>query len=250
LKFPGPGDPEAAVMVRFWAVLARHLARHDPERVFLEVANEPSLENPLDWYEVETRNLAAMRENAPRHTLIAGYNLRSARNEWNGIKALTLFPVVADRNVVYNFHYYNPMTLTHQGAPWVKSAASKLQGVPYPAGPDTVGPVIAQTTDASAKKMLERYGSEQWNRERIFRELKVAADWADQHHVRVTCNEFGVYRNVAPPAARAAWTRDVRESLEKLGLGWTIWNSSFGFLQREGGELKADPGILSALGLQ
>ena len=65
-----------------------------------------------------------------------------------------------------------------------------------------------------------------------------------------TCNEFGVYRKVAPLSARIAWTRDVRESLEKLGIGWTIWDSTFGFLSRQEGQTKLDEDILKALGLQ
>ena len=88
-------------MVKFWGALARHLAQHDPERVFLEVANEPGLDNPLDWYAVEVRVLKAMRERAPRHTLIAGYNMRASKNDWDGVRALTLFPEIADQNVVF-----------------------------------------------------------------------------------------------------------------------------------------------------
>jgi hypothetical protein len=250
LKFPGPDDPEAEVMVKFWGALAKHLAKHDPDRVFLEVANEPGLENPLDWYAVEIRVLKAMRAAAPHHTLIAGYNMRAGKNDWDGIKALTMFPVVPDRNVVYNFHYYSPMAMTHQGASWAGAAASKLRGVPYPSDPEIIKPVAERTTDPAARRLVERYGADRWNREKIRAQLAVAAEWANKHGVLVTCNEFGVYRPVAPPAARAAWTRDVRESLEQLGIGWTIWNSAFGFLPGRGGKAGVDEDIIRALGLK
>ena len=250
LKFPGPDDPEAEVMVKFWGALAGQLAKHDADRVFLEVANEPGLENPLDWYAVETRVLAAMRAGAPHHTLIAGYNMRAAKNDWDGIKALTMFPVVPDRNVVYNFHYYRPMALTHQGASWAGAAANKLRDVPYPSDPDVIKPVAERTSDPEARRLVERYGKERWNRKKIHAELAVAAAWAKKHEVLVTCNEFGVYRSVAPPAARAAWTRDVRESLEQLGIGWTIWNSTFGFLPGRGGKAGVDEDIIRALDLK
>ena len=64
LKFPRPNDPEVQVMVDFWAPLARHFAKQDPERVFFEVANEPGLDDPLEWYAVEARILARMRKGA------------------------------------------------------------------------------------------------------------------------------------------------------------------------------------------
>lgn len=250
LKFPGPDDPEADAMVKFWAALAAHLAHFDPDRVFFEVANEPGLENPLDWYAVEIRILKAMRENAPQHTLIAGYNLRAGKNDWNGVKALTLFPEIADKNVVFNFHYYHPMTLTHQGAPWVKSVTSRLQGVPYPAEPALLDPLIAKTGDPQAKRALAHYRDEGWNRKKIESELAVVADWARQRGVLVTCNEFGVYNKVAPSSARVTWTRDVREVLEQLGIGWTIWDSTFGFLQHKDGQASVDEAIAQALGLK
>jgi endoglucanase len=250
LKFPGPNDPEADAMVKFWAALAKHLAQHDPERVFLEVANEPGLDNPLDWYAVEVRILKAMRENAPRHTLIAGYNMRASKNDWDGVKALTLFPALADKNVVFNFHYYHPMTLTHQGAPWVKSVTSRVHDVPYPADPAVLDPLIAKAEDSQIKRALERYREEGWNRKKVETELAIVGDWAKQRGVFATCNEFGVYRKVAPLSARVDWTRDVRESLEKLGIGWTIWDSTFGFLSRQDGQASVDGNIAQALGLK
>jgi hypothetical protein len=56
-------------------------------------------------------------------------------------------------------------------------------------------------------------------------------------NVPLTCNEFGVYRKTALPKDRAAWISDVRTTLEKYGIGWTMWDYSGGFavvVKREG----------------
>ncbi|MEI6647476.1 MAG: cellulase family glycosylhydrolase [bacterium] len=249
LKFPGPDDPEAEVMVKFWTALAAHLATFDPERVFLEVANEPALVNPLDWYAVEIRILKAMRVSAPKHTFIAGYNMRT-ETDWNGIKALVRFPEIEDKNIVYNFHYYNPMTLTHQGAPWVDLVIAGLRDVPYPADPAVLNPLIARTVDPQAKRLLEVYRDEGWDRKKIDAELTVVSEWAKKRGVLVTCNEFGVFGGTAPLTTRVNWTRDVREALEKLGIGWTVWDGSFGFLCQQNGRSVVDEPIAKALGLQ
>jgi endoglucanase len=222
----------------------------DPEQVFLEVANEPGLDNPQDWYTVETRCIAAMRAAAPRHTIVAGYNMKSGPKEWNALKALTLFPEIADKNVIYNFHDYNPMALTHQGASWSKGANRILKGVLYPSNPEVIAPLIGQYEDPAARKMLQQYGEARWNREKMEKELAIVADWAKARGVCVTCNEFGVHRPVAPPESRAAWTRDMRLTFEKYGIGWTIWDGSFSFLSGRRGQLTVDEPIIKALGLQ
>ncbi len=249
--FPRPGTPGAERMVQFWAVLARHLARFDPDRVFLEAANEPKLPYPREWYVTEVRLLKVMRRNAPNDTLIAGYNLRASPNDWDGIKALTYFPVVADPDVVYDFHFYEPLTFTHQGAGWARiPAVRKLHGVPYPSSPSVIRPLLAEFTTPAEQAVLRRYGQQHWDRRTIFRRIDVAARWAAEHHVHLICDEFGVYGAFAPPAARVAWIHDVRVTLEKLGIGWTIWNGSFGFLERKDGHFHLDVPVLHALGLQ
>ena len=58
-----------------WARLAAALAGFDPERVFLEVMNEPTFADPREWQVVQGRALAVMRAAAPRHTLVASANM-------------------------------------------------------------------------------------------------------------------------------------------------------------------------------
>jgi len=47
--------------------------------------------------------------------------------------------------------------------------------------------------------------------------------------VPVICAEFGVYRKYADTESRTAWLADVRTSLERHGMGWTMWDYSGGF---------------------
>jgi len=71
-------------------------------------------------------------------------------------------------------------------------------------------------------------------------------------HVRLTCNEFGVYRKVSPPEARLRWIRDVRTALQTHHIGWAMWDYAGGFsvVVQEGGRRVPDPATLVALGLQ
>jgi len=239
-------------LITFWQTLATHLAKRDPERLFLEVLNEPSTADPQDWYALQTRLLQAMRRGAPRHTLIAAANQQATPSTWGSHLALPLIPPMADRNVVYNFHFYAPMPFTHQGTTWGQELLRHFRGLPYPSSPETVAPLLADHP-AAVRGLLSDYGREGWNREKIRETLWPVADWARRRKVAVTCNEFGVYRRVAPRRARLTWLLDVRQALEELKIGWAVWDYAGGFsvvVRDDPGGRRPDEGVLQALGLR
>ncbi|HMP42252.1 MAG TPA: hypothetical protein PKA05_17875, partial [Roseiflexaceae bacterium] len=78
-----------------------------------------------------------------------------------------------------------------------------------------------------------------------------AAAWAARHNVRLTCNEFGVYRAVVLPEARNTWIADVRAACEQHGTGWSMWDYSanFGLATELNLQRTIDPATAAALGL-
>ena len=239
----------AAGFVAFWGTLGAHLSRRDPERVFLEVINEPVYERrPSQWPGLQARVLAAMRAAAPAHTLVA------AGTGWSSIEGLLRLTPVADGNVVYTFHFYEPFVFTHQGEGWAQPPAGKLRGVPYPVDSIPCAAFAAEQRDSSAARAMRRYCAEGWNAATIERRLAKAQDWGRKHQVPVLLGEFGVSSRAAAPAARAAWIRDVRTAAERLGIGWAIWSfdDRFGLGARPGpdGNLVVDASVLRALGLR
>src|ERR1051325_3133439 len=239
-------DRYTEAFVKFWRALAAHLSARDPERVFLEVLNEPMVEDGYRWMGIQARVIAAMRAGAPRHTIIA------TGHRWSGLNELLFLEPVADANVVYNFHFYEPFPFTHQGATWAGPHLSLYKNVPYPSSPEAVARMIGTITDEPARLNLVRYGDERWDAARIEAQIALAAAWAQTHHVRLTCNEFGAFRKVVTPADRAVWIRDVRSALEKHGIGWTMWDYAGGFavVNKTNGQAVADALTLGALGLR
>jgi hypothetical protein len=238
-------DSAVEAFVRFWAALARHLSRYDERRLFLEILNEPEFEDGYRWMGVQGRVLAAVREAAPRHTIIA------TAHRWSAVEQLELLVPVADPNVIYAFHFYEPHNFTHQGATWGADYWPHLHGVPYPSSPASVADLLPGITDETARRNLAFYGEERWDAARIEREVERAFLWARKHRVSVICDEFGVYRKFAPPASRAAWLRDVRRALERRRIGWTMWDyaGGFGVAVKEDGAARLDSLTLAALGL-
>ncbi len=238
-------DRQVENFAKFWRALAEHLSTRDPELVSFETINEPMVEDPYRWYGIQSKLVAAIRAGAPNHTIIAsGYR-------WSGLWELLALEPYADRNIIYNFHYYDPFPFTHQGAGWAGPNLQFYRNVPYPSSPEAVFKMLDSVTDDPARFNLLRYGEDRWNAERIDREISMAAAWAAKHHVLLTCNEFGAFRRFVDPADRARWIGDMRAALEKHGIGWTMWDYAGGFavVNKANGHATPDADIVRALGL-
>ena len=234
-------DPQLQeTFIRFWQSFARHLSGRDPRMVYLELMNEPVFAgHTQDWLPLQKRLLDAARQGAPRLTLIA------TSANWSNLDTFVQMAPVADPNVIYNFHFYDPFPFTHQGADWTWDAVRPLRKVPYPSSPEAVKAVVDSIEDTTIKGYLQDYGSQRWDAAKIEQTLQQAADWAKRYHVRVICNEFGAYKLYSRPEDRLAWVHDVRTAFEKLGIGWAMWeyDSDFGLVERIG-EYSQSPIIL------
>ncbi len=230
----------------YWRALARHYSTLDSEKVFFEILNEPEFKDRYRWEGVQARLARAIREGAPRHTIIVeGAN-------WSSISELLFLEPLRDPNIIYNFHFYDPHIFTHQGATWSTNFQHYLTKLPYPSTPENVRSAVAQAPDAVNQQAIVRYGLDRWDAARIEAEIGVAAAWGKRWNVPLTCNEFGVYRLAATPEDRAAWIHDVRTALEKHGIGWTMWDYAGGFsvVVRKDGTTTVDDVTLTALGLK
>ncbi len=239
-------DRHVEAFAKFWISFAKHLSSRDPERVFLEVINEPMVEDLYRWQGIQAKLIAAIRLGAPQHTIIAsGYR-------WSGLYDLLALEPYSDRNVIYNFHFYEPFAFTHQGATWAGPNLSFYKNIPYPSSPEIIAKVLDSVTDEQARFNLFHYGEERWNLDRMDREISKAAAWASKRGVPLTCNEFGAFRRFVTPADRMVWLNDLRTVLEKHGIGWSMWDyaGGFGVVERVEGKAKADEAVLKALGLR
>jgi len=228
----------------FWRALARHYSALDPERIFFEVLNEPELHDPYRWYGIEAKLVSVIRESAPQHTIIV------TGAHWSADDDLVFLEPLRDPNVVYTFHFYEPYIFTHQGATWAENYTHFLKGVPYPSDPEAAHKAAALVPDPIHRLAVVRYGVSHWNAERIDADIGQVIEWARKWDVSVICNEFGVYRKAADPSDRAAWITDVRTTLEKYGIGWTMWDYSggFGVVTKQQGQAVPDLATIRALG--
>ena len=228
----------------YWRALARHYSFTNPELVSFEILNEPEFHDRYRWQGVQAKLAVAIREGAPQHTIIVAGAYWSSENE------LLFFDPLRDPNIIYNFHFYDPHIFTHQGATWSTNYVHYLKELPYPSTPENVQAAAALLPDAINRLQAIHYGLDRWNAARIDSEIGQVAAWAKRWNVPVTCNEFGVYRKAANPQDRAAWISDVRTTLEKYRIGWTMWDysGSFGVVVKANGQTHPDEVTIKALG--
>jgi len=240
------GDENTERFCAFWSTFAGHYAATDPEKVFFEVMNEPTLEDLYRWQGIQARAVARIRLVAPHHTVIATASM------YSGIDNLLALEPVRDENVIYTFHDYNPMWFTHQGATWGSEGWVFVRGVPYPSTPENVQAILGQEPDERERMWLQRYGWDRWDAARVGAEVAAMSEWAQRRGVPLYCGEFGVYKAYADPKARATWISDMRTALESKHIGWAMWDyqGNFGIVTKGSGGTVVDQAIVTALGLK
>lgn len=230
----------------FWRAVAQHYSTWDADRVFFEILNEPEFTDRYRWLGVQAKLAAAIREGDPHHTIIA------AGARWSNDDELLFQEPLRDRNVIYNFHFYEPHIFTHQGATWGEYYWHWLKGLHYPSTPESAEQVSTLVPNEVDRLRVIRYGREHWDAARLAAEMKQAAEWARRRGVPLVCNEFGVYRTYSDPQDRAAWLHDVRSAFEHNGIGWTMWDysGSFGVVVKKDGKAVPEESVLKALGMK
>ena len=106
---------DEALQQRFFALWRRIAARYGKnETVAFDLLNEVVLPEVAEaWNDIADRAIAAIRPLAPETWILVG-GVR-----YNNVASVPMLRRPADARVVYNFHCYDPMIFTHQGAYWV-----------------------------------------------------------------------------------------------------------------------------------
>lgn len=232
--------------VMLWRVLAKHFAGRDPDRFFFELMNESEEQDTYRWIGLESATVKAIRDIDGQHTIIA------SGAHYDSLGDLLTTEIIADPNIIYNFHFYEPYPFTHQGATWGSSEWNYFKNIPYPATSGQIAELTKGIPEDFARYQLYLYGEEGWNATSILQRIAFAAAWGRERNVPVLCNEFGAFRDTAPPDSRARYLHDVRTALEKNGIGWGVWDWSgnFGLVTHQGDRIVPDRMDVDALGFK
>lgn len=200
-----------------WEEIARKFAGYG-DQVAFELLNEVTDEKTMDaWNRISQKCIRRIRKITPTvKILVGGY--------WNNsVAAVKDLAMPADENIVYNFHCYEPLIFTHQGAGWIDTMPSD-----YRMSFDNDMSVFWDRTKEylpnnmimlePAKDIAHALDSEFF--EKLFAE---AVSVAEERNVPLYCGEYGVI-NLASPEDTLKWYRSIHAVFEKYGIGRAAWS--------------------------
>ena len=235
-------------LVKMWGELASNWSRYDADKVFFEPVNEPRYYlHPQDWLVLQDRMLTAIRVNAPNNTLLAEGPYVSS------IEGTMMMNPSADGNIIYTFHFYDPVAFTHQGASWLPGGFDQIRNLRYPFEEENEKEVLANVSEPLARAAVIQYAADKWNSSVMKERLGRIAAWAERENVTILAGEFGANDAVTPQDSRIAWLTDARQAFDEYHVGWSVWSyeTGFGIGARLGadGNVTTDEASMTALGL-
>lgn len=174
---------------RLWEEMARYFT--DAENVAFELLNEVTDQNYISaWNRISGECIRRIRKTAPESLILIG----SYHN--NAPYALKDLESPADNRVIYNFHCYDPIQFTHQGAYWVPQL------------------------DRNARVSFEEVGVDESFFEKDFAS---AIETAAERGTALYCGEYGVI-DIATPEDTVKWYRMIHAVFEKHGIARAAWS--------------------------
>ena len=181
-----------AYQERFYAIWESFAARYGdrPGRVVFELLNEVTEAAYLPaWKRISRECVRRIRKFAPETIVLLG------SYHWNSARTLPELDAPYDARVVYNFHFYEPMIFTHQGAYW---------------NPDYKDVRRSYAESGASVAWFEDF-------------LAPAIEKAKKEGAELYCGEFGVIDVVAPEEA-VKWFRDLHEVFERHNIAHAVWS--------------------------
>jgi len=209
---------------RLWEQFASRFGKYE-DRLAFELLNEVTdKEYCSKWNEISAECISRIRAISGNIRILVGgyYN--------NSIEALRDLEPPQDENIIYNFHCYEPLVFTHQGAYWVRGMDTAFRmplDMTYREYAEKASQQIDYYyTDLSAFDPDAKFGPEFF--EMI---IKEAVQVAEERNVSLYCGEFGVI-DLADPEDTLEWYRMICSVFDRYGIGRAAWSyraMDFGF---------------------
>ena len=214
-----PKAPEEHLTSLWSQIAPRYKDRSD--YIIYEIQNEPGFRTGTDWNKIQQRMIDLIRKYDTKHAIIV-----SPQN-YSDLDDLVKLKPYKDSNLIYTFHFYEPMLFTHHGATWIGEGFAKTDGIPFPYDKSRMPKLRKSASNNSwLLDMYNNYyqiGTVKYLNARI----KKAADWAKKNNVRLFVGEIGsnLTTNLSD---RTAWNQVVTNALKEYNIPYCVWGLDYG----------------------
>lgn len=226
---------DEALQARFlnlWREIAERFKDH-ADQIAFEPLNEIVLYDVAQaWNDLAGRYIKLMRSIIPDCRLVIGGVC------YNSVLTVPLLDLPTTEGIIYNFHCYEPLIFTHQGAYWVDGMPEDFR-IGYPRTLEeyrqTGGILSADLGGAVFTEGIREIG------EAFFEDIFAPAiEKAAKDDVPLYCGEYGVI-DLADNADKLRWLKDIHAVMNKHGIGralWTYKERDFGMQDEQFAEIR------------
>lgn len=162
-----------------------------PETICFELLNELTDKGFIDeWNRISAECIKRIRKYAADTYILVGSYENSA------VFAVKDLAPAPDNKIIYNFHCYEPLRFTHQGAYWIDDEFPTLR-IPF-----------------KDSGVTENFFADMF---------KSAIEKAEKDGVGLYCGEYGVI-DVVSPEDTILWYRTIHAVFEKYQIGHAAWS--------------------------
>jgi endoglucanase len=212
---------ETPKVISLWLNLTKRYIKESQDNLFFELYNEPPHMNPGVWKDAAYNIVTAIRGVDKKRTLIVG------ASNFNSIYELSRMERLADENIIYTFHFYEPFFFTHQGADWVGDQVATT-GVPFPYNVKTYPPVNPKVIGTWGENNYYQYKND-GNERSVHDKLQIVKNWSNKYGVPVLCGEYGVFNKYADADSRCRYIKAVRKNLKAMNMPGILWDYNTNF---------------------
>jgi len=212
---------ETPKIIETWQKVAKYYIAESPDKLFFDVYNEPVVTDQV-WKDAAYNIVTGIRKIDKKRTLLVG------ASNYNSIYELSRFDRLADDNIIYAFHFYEPFFFTHQGAEWIGNE-SATTGVAFPYSEENFPRLNPKAKNTWGETKYYEYRSDGNEQSLLDKLSKYVKPWSDKYHVPVVCSEYGAYNKYADLDSRCRYIKAMRKTLKTLNIPGLMWEYNDGF---------------------
>lgn len=200
-------------MIKLWVFLAETFKAHDDSMIF-ELLNEIVEPDSSRWNKLATKVMQAIREVDQQRYIVVGGNNYNATSELKNLE------LPEDEHLIYNFHFYEPLFVTHQKAGWSSTMVAYNRNLEYPGKYEALEAFFEAHPEYHYMTHLL---NEELDLAAMKQYFQPAIDFAKEKKATLYCGELGVIA-LASMQTRENWHRDIMGLLSEAQIGCAVWS--------------------------